>query len=261
MQYHGSLTRSGVLTRRYRIGASVELGQIVCMDPPIASRLGIVGNPASVNDYTEAIGIVLDESNRVYSTTQGTGASSAEVLAKCTIDPFQLVRGRCVGGTAAGTALAEATDGNLLTNTSANTGGTVVTDADVGTSDFIGGYMIALTGQNAGQVRVPTSHSDNTSETVAVPFDYTIAVGDTFLRTFAPGNQGLELVATVFTQFNMAPGAGVDLPDTGHGIVVEMWVDGTTVDGDDGNAKIDSVTAPYVEAIIVFSDHVFNSLA
>ena len=259
MDWIGSLTGQN-LRRRYRIGATMVKGQIVTMEPAIASRLGILSDPSTVNGYVIGLGVLLDENGVTYSTTQGTGASSAEVLGKVSIDPFQLIKGRAVGGVTAGTALAEATDGNLLTNTSASAGGTVITDADVGTSEFVGGYAIALTGQNAGQVRILTAHSDNTSTTVAVPFDYAIAVNDTFLRTPAPGNQGIELT-TSFTQFNIALGAAVDLADTGNHIVQSVWVDGTTVDGDDGNAMIQSTTAPFVELVVVFADHVFNSLS
>lgn len=253
----GSFSGAGLMTRRFRIGATIVDQQITCIDTT-AGRLGTILDPATVNDYTEAVGVALE--GGTYTTTQGTGSSTANVMVKSTFSPLQLVRGRLNGGVTADTAFVEATDGNLLTNTSASAGGTVITDADVGTSEYVGGYAIALTGQNAGQVRIITSHSDNTSTTVTVPFDYAIAVGDTFLRTFAIGNQGLELT-TSYTQFNSRTGAAVDIPDTGSGIIVDVWIDGTTVEGFNGQASIVSTTAPYAEAVIVFADHAFNSLA
>lgn len=251
MEAAGTLGSAGALpTRRFRIGSSIAANQVVCKDTT-AAQLAEILDPATVNDYSEGLGVSLEAGT--YTTVQGTGSSSADVLVSCTYTPNQLVRGRCSGGVTASTALAEATDGNLLTNTAASAGGTVVSDADVGTSDFIAGYMFALSGQNKGQRRIITSHSDNTSETVTAPFDYALAVNDTFLRTFGFGNQGLELT-TSFTQFNMVPGAGVDLPDTGHAIVWEVDID---IYGRSGGTP----TAPVVNVAWFFSDHIFNSLA
>ena len=239
---------SALPTRRFAIGASLVADQVVCKDET-AAQLAEILDPATVNDYSEALGVAMEAGT--YTTTQGTGADSADRYVRCTFHPFQLIRGRCSGGVTGGTALAEALDGNLLTNTSASAGGIVVSDTDVGTSDFIGGYMWSLSGQNRGKRRIITSHLDNTSETVTVPFDYALAVNDTFVRTFGFGNQGLELT-TNYLQFNMVPGAAVNLPDTGHAIVWEVELDinnqGTP-------------TAPIVDAIWQFSDHIFNSLA
>ncbi len=244
-----SLAGIGALpVRRFKIGSTVTKGQVICKDET-SGQLAEILDPASVNDYSEMLGIANE--GGTYSTSQGTGASSAEVLVECSYSPFMIIKGLCSGATTASTALGSGLDENILTNTSASSGGTVVTDSDVGTSDFIGGYMYALTGQNAGASRIVTSHSDNTSETVTVPFDYALAVGDTFVRTFAFGNQGLELT-TNFEQFNMKPGAGVNLPDTGMAIVWNVEVD-TSNQG--------TSAAPVVHTYWVPSDHVFNSLA
>lgn len=235
-------------TRKYAIGNTVTAGQVVCV-----TATGVAGNPASVNDYTEAIGVSLEAAT--YSTTQ----NAAYVNAEMSWHPMTLYRGQVSGGAAASTAFAETTDGNLLTNTSASSGGTVITDGDVGTSEFVGGYAVGLTGANAGQVRRITAHSDNTSTTVTEPFNSAIAVGDTFLRTFAPGLQGLELT-TNFQQFNGTPGAGVDLPDTGHAGTHAILIDGQRVD-QGLKCTVLNATNPVVEVEFILIDHYLNSVA
>lgn len=256
MRHVGSLVGGAALLRRFKIGATVVKGQLVCVDN--GNNYGEVGAPASVTDYTEAVGVTTEAGTA--TTTQGTGASSADVLVEVQYGPWAIYRGRCSGGDTSDTALDTSTDGNLLTNTSASTAGTVITSANVGTSSFASGIMVALVGANAGQARTITSHSDNTSETVRAPFDNTIAVGDTFLRAFGFGNQGLELT-TNYTQFVMKIEAGVNLSDTGNGIVQNIVIDGNPPGKRDGRYLIVNPTAPYVEVDIILSDSVFNSLA
>ena len=230
-------------SRRFRIGASIVIDQIVCHDET-AAQIGEILDPATVNDYSEGLGVALEAGT--YTTTQGTGTASADVLVRCTYAPNQLIKARCSGGVTVNTALDGALNGNVLTNTSASAGGTVVSDTDVGTSEFVGGYLYGLTGQNAGQRRVITSHSDNTSTTVTVPFDYAIAVNDTLLRTFGILDQGHELT-TDYTQFNMVPGAAVDLPDTGHSVIWEVEID----TNNQGTATTPLVFATFVEGVRV----------
>jgi hypothetical protein len=263
MNPSGSLTGiAETLTRRWLIGASLTQGQIVCW-AGLAGN-GTLGDPASVNDYTEAIGILQSE-DLTYSTTQGSGG----VLGEVTYDPHQVVIGHVSGTTAAGAAWVNAstTNGNIMTEESGETAGKVLTDAGVGTSEFAGGYAVGLTGNNRGAVRVIDSHSDDTSLTMNDPFDGNIASGDTFLRTFAPGLQGIELT-TNFEQFMGGGVAGVDLPDSGHGIVLDVFVAGVQIDGvlstnrtRNLNAKLDSTTNPTVDIAIIFADHLYNSVA
>ncbi len=224
MRASGNLVggNTSVPTRRFTIGTTVVADQVVVFDP-VASNIGEISDPASVNDYSGMVGVTLEAGTA--STTQGTGTSSANVLVRTTFGPFLKYMGRASGATTTGTALGVILDGALLTNSSASAGGIVVSDTNVGTSDYIGGWMYARSGLNKGSRRKIASHSDNTSETVTVPFDYALAAGDTFLRTFAFGNQGLELTATTFSEFNALMGAGVNLPDTGHAVVWEVYVD------------------------------------
>lgn len=255
MQPAGDFSGAGLMTRKFRIAQTVVQGQIVCRDAT-ASATGILDDPASVNDYTEAIGITLEAGT--YSTTQGTGSSSADVLVESTFSPTQWFKGNGSGDTTAGTALAEETDGNLLTNTSASAGGTVVTAAGVGSSDFIGGYMICLSGNNVGAARVITSHSDATSETVSVPFDRAIAVGDTFIRTQSDGLQGGIELTTSFTEFDASLDAAENVPGTGSAVVIEVHIDGSPVTN---YVRVANPTAPILEYVCAFIDHAFNSVA
>jgi hypothetical protein len=250
-------------TGRYYIGDTVVHGQVICW-AGLAGN-GSIGDPASVNDYTEAVGILLSQ-NLTYTTTQGSGG----VIGLVTKDPFQLFSGRVSGTTTAGGAWVNAstTDGNILTEESGESNGKVITDAGVGTSEFAGGYAIGLTGNNVNQVRVIDSHSDDTSTTLDDPFDNDIASGDTFLRTFAPFLQGIELV-TAFTEFMGGGVAGVDLPDSGHGVIHEIWVGGRQVESSPLSpnrtrnliARVDSTTNPSVDAVASFIDHAFMSVA
>lgn len=263
MEYAGSLTGiAEAMINRYLIGADIVYGQIVCSAG--LGGNGTVGNPASINDYSEAIGILQSE-DLTYNTTQGSGG----VLGEVTDDPFQLVRGRVSGTTSSGGnwVNASTTNGNILTEETGETNGKIITDAGVGTSEFVGGYAIGLSGNNKGHVRVIDSHSDDTSETLNDPFDGDIAVGNTFLRTFAPCLQGIELTAE-FTEFMGGGVAGVDLPDTGHGIIREVWCGDRAIDGQISpnrtrniNARIDSETNPSVAIVIMFADHYLNTQA
>lgn len=253
MRQAGSMHGSGSYVRRFRIGATVTAGQVV-----VAAAGG--GNAEitdpTANDYTEAVGIALEAGT--YSTTQGTGDSSAEVMVKCTYNPFQLIRGKVSGGTAADTDFDGSTDNVIMTEPTGETAGTTLADTDVGTTEYVGGYLIGLTGNNAGAVRVIDSHTDNTSTVVAVPFNADIALNDTYLRTFAVFNQGLELT-TNWEQFNGVFGAGTDLPDTGHLVVWNVYIDESNTSN--GSVNVQNTSQPLVEVKGSFVDHAFNSIA
>ncbi len=112
-----------------------------------------------------------------YTTTQGTGSSSAERLVSVIINPFAVWSGKMSGGATEDTALA------LQTVTTASSGGTAVTTAASWTStvEYADGVTWGYVGANAGRFRKITSTS-STAGTVTVPFDTAISVGDTFLR-------------------------------------------------------------------------------
>lgn len=248
----------GITKRVFQLAAAIVAGQVVCKVDGTRSN---IGDPASVNDYTEMVGIVVDETPPTYSTTQGTGANTALRRAAVQCNPFMVIRGRVSGGVTAGTAFAAALNGNILTNSTADATGLTVADTNVGTSEFVSGVIVGLTGQNAGHVRECTAHTDDTSTAVTVPFDYTLAANDTFLRTNNVFNQGIELT-TNFVQFNGTPGAAVDLPDTGQAIIFEVIVDiGQSGDPHYIRGNQGTTAAPLVFFDWISADHVYNSLA
>ena len=60
MKYAGSLTGlAEQQTGRYYIGGSVVHDQVICY-AGLAGN-GSIGDPASVNDYTEAVGVLLSQ--------------------------------------------------------------------------------------------------------------------------------------------------------------------------------------------------------
>ena len=227
---------AGSWVRRLKIGATVTIGQIGCGDQRGSAPKGEIIDPATVNDYSGGLGVVtgywrpLSSSSLTITATQGSGDDTADrvVEVEAARGTSTMYRGKISGGTAAATAInTVAVNGLYLVTTGASAGGIVITDANVGTSEFVKGEMVALVGANRGQVRIITSHSDNTSETVTNPFDYAIAVGDVFLRCFGGNEQGWELT-TDFEEFNGKMGAAVDYPDTGHAVGWWMEYDVTT---------------------------------
>lgn len=181
------LYRGGAgVTGRYHIGATTVAGQIMMRDSStnLASEaIPAVQGTGNVN----LLGVAAEAV--VYSTTQGDfdnfpsyKAPGEEGTVRLIVDPLQVLALRCSGGATVGTALATTAPANVLTNTSASAGGTVVTAAEVGTITFVAGLIMGRTGNNAGVAKVISSHSDNTSTTVTEPFANAIAVGDTFIR-------------------------------------------------------------------------------
>lgn len=250
----GNLGGGGEYVRRFRISASVIAGQMVVKSP-------LTGNAeitdAAVNDQTEAVGISLEAGT--YSTTQGTGEDSAEVMVKCTYSPNQLVRGKVSGGTGNDTDFDGTANNVIMTEPTGEAAGITLADTDVATSEFVGGYLIGLTGNNAGAVRVIDAHTDNTSTAVVVPFDSDIAQNDTYLRTYGVLNgPGVE-ITTTFDQYVGVLGAGVDLPDTGDLMVWDVLVDESSTS--QGGVVVQNPSQPLVELVTFFQDHVFSSTA
>lgn len=265
MRHYGDYGGCTAIHKSFAIGATVYQGSVVLRD----NTAGTI-KLAAANAYSVAVGVTTEAAT--YSTTQGTGASSAAAYAEvCCAFPGALFAGRASGGTTRDTEFAKALDGNILLNSTASAGGTVVSDTNVGTSEFVGGMLICLVGSNKGQFRSISAHTDNTSTTVTVPFDYALAVNDEFLRIHAPLQEGVELTGTQFDQFNAKPGAGVDLPDTGHAQIIEVLVRTqggpgaypktrhSGVTGSIGHDLLpDTPSAPYVEYVFQFIDPVFN---
>ena len=137
------------------------------------------------------------------------------------------------GGATNGTALADETEGT------ASTTGLTVTPTparDYDTVDMINGTAWWTTGANVGQSR-KTSATETTSITVAVPWTYDTAVGDTIIVVpHFPGSLSIQTTS--------------DLKEA----------DSSVVAGSVGNVCVDlelnGVSDSYV--IIMASDHVFS---
>ena len=185
MRVSGFISGGSPIVKRYQVSATVSNAGI----PLIGAAEGGSGvQNATTTSLAHMVGIAVDKAT--YSTTQlgntsggggglgaqgaaGGGASTAAAYVGVIINSDMLITARLCQGATSGTALTE------YTNTSASSGGTVWTAA-VGTNTMVDGSVWAATGANVGQSRIVTSWSSNTSLTVTVPFDYAIAVNDTF---------------------------------------------------------------------------------
>ena len=249
----------GAYVRRFMIEASLTKGQVVCWSSSNAVGEGEVGDPDSVNDYSDMVGILLSQ-DLTYSTVTGAGG----VLGEVTADPLQRFLGRSSGTATSGGALStDGTDGHIVTLTS--TSATVLAAVGFGSHDYIGGYAIPLSVTNKGQVRIITATSDGVSNTVTNPFDRLFVSGDTVLRTLAPFINGIALT-TDHVEFDNLLVAGQVIPDTGQGTVVQVMIDDSFLDSvispnkTRGTwARIFSETAPEVKYEVISNEHAFRN--
>lgn len=195
----GHLCGGGSYIRTYKIGASFANLGVIAID----GTAGVI--PCTTTDFGDTPGLALNTAT--YSTTQG----DAEGLVRVSVRPDLIVKGLMSGGATEGTAL------TVLSNTLAETAGTIVTDADVGSSDMDSGTLWCTAGANVGQSRIITTHTSGTSFTVTVPFLNDIAAGDEFLfcpwaeqGSGAGGSDGVGNVqtTTLFTQADASIASG-----------------------------------------------------
>ena len=160
--------------RRYQVNATVSNGILgVPMLIGTTTNAGII--LATTTSAADCVGLAID--NATYTTTQGTGADSAERLVTVIINPDLVFKARINQGATEGTQL------TLYDVTTANSGGTVInTGDDWNGTTFAGGAVFGYDGANVSQLRKIVS-TDTTSATVAVPFDYGTVVGDNFIRS------------------------------------------------------------------------------
>jgi len=204
---------------RFHIEATTVAGALMIRNANAATagEVEVPTNTAGV-DY---VGLALEAVT--YSTTQADfngfppyRASGEEGTVGIIFDPFQVIKLRVAGGTAAGTALATTDPANILTNTAVDATGLLISDVDVGTIDMDGGLICGRTGNNAGVVRRLTVQVNSVSVSVLVPFPRTIAVDDTFIRVpFSKSTQNVQLDDTVFTEAN-----GIIVYGTGNPLAV-----------------------------------------
>ena len=190
----------------YKIGASFSSDGVIALNTATTGNV----SPCTTTSGADAVGLAVGTAT--YSTTQG----ATEGIIKVDVRPDAIIGMLVSGGAGTGTAL------TLLSNTSASSGGTTVTDADVGSDDMDGGTVWRYPGESseAGESRTITTHNAAQDFVVTVPFSTAIAVGDEFL--FVPWNwtgtgasggdgSGEVTLTTALTQANgqSASGSGI----------------------------------------------------
>lgn len=233
--YHLSGGGAEVL-KNYKLGVSIANVGVVGV---MVASTGNIG-PSTTTDATDAIGI--STGTGTYSTTQATlAAAGSDAQCQFSIRPDLVCDALMTGGATEGTALV------TMTNTSASSGGTVLT-ATIQSSDIDGGTLWCIGGANVGQSRTITTHTSTTSLTVTVPFLRGINVGDTFLAspwnntgTASAGNDGITTVqlSTLLIQANATSASGTGIKTT----VVEQILKGAN----------DS------HVLFLLGDHVYNT--
>ena len=242
-----SYSFGGLRKRKFKISAaSVVLGQpVIWLD----TSTGSVTDPAAATDLTDAMGVTTEAGTQ--STTQGTGANSADVQVEVIFDPLSVFRAQIFPSATVNTQYA-VDDGYLLTVDTQDANGLLVIDADCGgtDADADNGYMFATDGANVDQVRVITAHDAGVDNTVVIPYDLTIEVGDHFVFSqYAPGVRSVDLTSD-FTGLNGATAGGTD---NAEAVVVDVYM---STDAEGYTSLV-----PRLEADIIFSYHAFNSLA
>lgn len=213
----GHLCGGAPLHKRYKISATFANAGV----PTRAGATATGIRPASTTSFADSVGLAIDTAT--YSATQG----DAEGLVTVSVRPDLIIKALMTGAAAEGTAMI------LLSNTAAETAGTVITDADTGAADMVSGTVWCITGANVGRSRVITTHAASTSFTVTVPFTNDIASGDEFL--FCPWSLQGDGVAdidgvghvqasTLFTQANAVIAAGTG----GAAVIVDLELNGRT---------------------------------
>ncbi len=187
--------------KKYQVGETFATAGV----PAIIDASTEAGvNLATTTGSNDQVGITLDTAT--YSTAQGTGTSSAEALVSVIINPDAIIRSRMSGTTAAGGDL------SAQTNTTASSGGTVITTGAAWNSPtFADGQVWGLSGNNVGRNRKITTVG-GTSGTVVVPFDYAIAVNDTYLRApISPMASIVVQLCTELTEVDMSAAISGDV--------------------------------------------------
>ena len=157
----------------YKIRATTVEGAAMLRET--ATNTAAEVDPASTTGAADFVGLATE--NATFTSTQST--TMVEGVVRISYSPFMIWGFEISGGAAEGTALVDGV--HILTNDTENTGGTVITEADVGTALKDGGIIKGKSGANAGVERLCTTFTNNTSVTVVVPFPNTIGVGDKFI--------------------------------------------------------------------------------
>ena len=166
--------------KKLKLGATIAKGVLSLQN----AAGGLL--PCTTTSAISSFGIALD--GGTYSTTQG----DPEGVASFDISPHVVIRARISGGAT------EGTDMTKLSNTSAESAGTTITDADTGSADMDSGTVWRLVnGGQSSESRIITTHNGSTDFVVTVPFLQDIASGDEFL--FAPYSIGVDAAVAIGT--------------------------------------------------------------
>lgn len=214
--YH--LAGGAPFLKRLKLGAAQANDGIV-MIGGAGTAVGVI--PCTTTSFADAYGLSQDRG--IFSTTQG----DAEGIVTVSTRDDLVIRSLMSGGATEGTSLTG------CTNTSASSGGTVLTSTSVGAADFDGGTMFFVSGNNVGLSRSITAMTASTSATVTVPFPRAIAVGDVGVvlpfnihGTGAAGADGPMALqtSTLFTQADASIASGTG----GEVSVVDLELNGLT---------------------------------
>jgi len=177
----------------------------------------VIGTTTGATDF---VGMSLDKgldrlglAQSTYTTTQGSGVSSTgsanSALRTVTliINPDACWKWVMCQGATNGTAL------STQTNTTASSGGTVITTgADWTSTTYAGGTTWGYSGANTGDARRVTTVS-STAGTVLIPFDQAIAVNDVFLRCpYSPMETITVQLTTTLDQADASIAVGTGAP-------------------------------------------------
>lgn len=209
----GSLVGTKDFLSDFLVSAAVVASQILVREAT-ASNAGEAADPSGTTTATDCLGCATDQATYSATPTQNPGAfwpptaGTLENLVRIEINPFAIYRFPIAGGATAGTALSSGASGagrNIMIISTAGSR-TVLTAAgttgNTGNADFSGGLVMGRTGQNVGQVRKLSSHSNDTSRTVTVGFLNLTVAGDTFIAVpFSRAVQKVQFTSD-FTQAN-----------------------------------------------------------
>ncbi len=209
----GVYNGGGGFRGRFAVGVTLVAGEPLMASATEAAASEAI--PCTTTSATDFLGVALEAVT--YSTTQadftgfpGYRQSGEEGTVGITFDPLQVVKFRASGSAVTGTALGAAV---ILTNSTADATGLVISDATIGTADRSGGLICGRTGNNAGIVRKQTSFNSGTDTNVVVPFPNTIAADDTFICVpWSKHGKNIQLTATDLLEANalIDPGTGAE---------------------------------------------------
>lgn len=203
--------------------------------------------PVTTTSAVNLVGLALDDVT--YVSTQATLAALPLVwpvntanMLRVLRDPFAIYSFNVAGSATSGTALAGTVC--VVEETTGSAGGSLVSGA-VGAVDRSGGYVVGLTGDNAGIKRRISAWSSGASVTPSPAFPFAIAIGDEFV--VVPFSKA-SLACTLTSDFKEMSGVAA-VNAGGEWSVAGMIFD--FEDQDDPKVTVEAFAAA----------HIFNRLA